>query len=170
MSEDWGDQTNQIHALFGGKRRSSAEQTSSDKPRKEKTKAGKRTALASRKRRSSKLPSWSSSTSIESRVKLFRKSLSRRRSHDSGRDSSSVRSVRRRTGDRAKRRSQSTSSSSSSGRATQRSTKSRISSARLPSFLKQPLPRGTESHAVLKDDPKLHKRKNTLGKASRMPW
>ena len=57
------------------------------------------------------------------------------------------------------RRSRSPLSSSSSGCVTQRSGKSRASSVKLPSFLKQPLHRGTEAPVVLKDDPKLHKRK-----------
>ena len=112
-----------------------------------------------RKHRSSRSSSSSSSTSIASRVKLFKKSLPRRPNRRmSSLETSSAKSSSRKCLSRAGARSRS-STSSSSGRETLKSAKSKSSSVRLPTFLRQPLPRGTAAPVELKDDPKLHKRK-----------
>ena len=103
--------------------------------------------------------SASSDTSIESRADLFRRSLSRRtpqrsvpRSSSNGSDSG------RRIRPTSRDISQVNSCEDASDHVSHHSAHpgSRV---RLPAFLRQPVPRGTDAPVVIRADPKLHKRK-----------
>ena len=158
--EDWSDQNSQMQTLFGLKRRASQRDSPNDHGQRKHRRKQSRSLSREKKKQSRKHRPPSSSTSIESRVKVFRKSLSRRKPREgSNYETSSAKSSPRKCLPRGGGRSGS-SLSSSSGRETIRSTKSKGSAAKLPSFLKQPLPRGTEAPVELRDDPKLHKRRN----------
>ena len=107
-------------------------------------------------------PSSLSDTSVESRAATFRKSLSVRRSEraaispDSGLATPDDRVKRKQKPPSLSRR---PNHSRSIDGGPNQSVKSPGPHDRSPSFLKQPLHRGADDPVVLKDDPRLHKRK-----------
>ena len=165
-SESWSERAQELSRL--------AEESEVTKGRKPNRRASDTSDLeevmsgTAKKVRKKKKPEHSDTdTSIESRVEMFRKSLSNRKSNrhlSSSSESSSParRRVSRKTtsrsshgGSRKSRRSFSSEGSFAL------SAKSSVSNVRLPSFLKQPLPRGTDAPVELKEDPHLHKRKKS---------
>ena len=158
-SESWGSREQEIQNLFGTKKprrkstQSVREGLSSQNPS-ESEPSKKR-----KKERSAR--SLSSDTSIESRVQLFRRSLSKRSSQRSAHRSSSNGSEvghGRREGRPTSRESSQPGSEEVSDQVPHHTVHSgpRV---RLPAFLRQPIPRGTAAPVVIRAGPKLHKRK-----------
>ena len=158
-SESWTDRENELRKLTskrkGKARRSKAydfdmDQDDSRPKGKKKQKSG------------SISPNSDSDAIIGSRLDTFRNSLSLRRgrkpSSDSGKASPSDIRSRHSNSQHSRRR---TRDSDLSDHSPDPSSRSQMSQVRLPSFLKQPLPRGTGAPVILRDDPRLRKRRKS---------
>ena len=195
LSESWSSQEGEIRKIFGedvdSVRESQQREKSAKKevvsrilPRRSPSRDDEKRPRRRRRRRSSldsAGTSQSSDTSIESRIKIFRRSLSRRSprgkrfEQDSSRTSrdylsSTTRASRSSNGSAYLRRrnshheDQAGQPPSSSGTDVPERRQSWSGSGlsrriKLPGFLRQPIPRGTEAPVCIRDDPKLHKRK-----------
>ena len=180
-SESWSERENELKRIVNKRARKEAASKPPKQRRRsndgvgESNKPARRRSLEDcvpeepKKSRRKKKSVSDSDTSIESRVTIFRKSLSVRRSDRSSQSSNNDRRQSRvsrvsRDGRSTKRRERDldrNNSLSSEGSSVAPTVRSGESFVRLPSFLKQPLPRGTDAPVILKDDPKLHKRKKS---------
>ena len=144
--------------LFGPRKSEKRKKTEPGPPKESKRKK------KGRYRSSSGLPA-----SIESRARLFRRSLTRRpppRSHRG-------RTLLRSRGSRHRERSRSPNGSAHSSHSrpgTIRFGGSAGSSVKLPSFLQQPLPSSAEAPVTLRDDPRLQNGEISPGKARQTLW
>ena len=159
VSDSWTDRENELRKITKNKSRNKFERDES--PIIEATKRGKK----GRKKKRVESSGSESDTSIESRVATFRKSLSLRRRRAGSSDSGHASSY-----DQGRRSSHKSSHSPHHKRSRESgstdaspvpSTRPGASHVKLPSFLKQPLPRGTDAPVILRDDPRLHKRKKS---------
>ena len=159
-SESWDSREQEIQNLFGGKtaRRSSTQSVRETLS----SQRSQRTEHSRKEKKERSARSASSDTSIESRVDLFRRSLSKRNSqrsiHRSSSNGSDGAQGRRRRRPTSFDSSQLDSADDCSDHVSHHSVHSG-SRVRLPAFLRQPIPRGTAAPVEIKADPKLHKRK-----------